>query len=279
MLNKSLLFLLVVLFAPSVYAGVFSVPSEDYSFKINLDSSHLSPEITLEKITSLCTDLTCVITRGNFSSEEWENIYIASSYNQNVSLLFEYYSVRFSENDSSKTLALSTILPYSLDDSCERIGDKNDKDNFLYSSSCTTTPLPPFSEDYNWKDSVSLDLINLKNLGILNLSDLEIEKISSMASARAEVSYFKETWFQTDCANVSKEAIELGYSLDSCRALASSNQGISSFVIPQKNFFNLSEDFVHSSELSSGKNVYYLITGLIFLIILFSYLFRNKIFN
>jgi hypothetical protein len=122
-------------------------------------------EIDLEKLKDLCTEQTCTI--------ETDYIAIRSGYNPDVSLIV---------GNTGGTLGiygLMTKLPYKLNESCCQEHDRIEEE--CYSMSYCLIPTTLIPEDYNWGESISVDLNYLKDLGVLDITPKDIADISSIA--------------------------------------------------------------------------------------------------
>lgn len=122
-------------------------------------------EIDLEKLKDLCTEETCTI--------EQDYIAIRSSYNPDVSLII---------GNTGGTLGiygLMTKLPYKLNESCCQEHGRVEEE--CYSMSYCLIPTTLIPEDYNWGESINADLNYLNDLDVLDITQKDINDISSMA--------------------------------------------------------------------------------------------------
>jgi len=115
-----------------------------------------SLKLNIQKIESLCSEKTCVI--------EQDFIFTKSHFDERVSVIFERVKKE-----------LIFLLPYSLSEEGK--------------------PLPSFIEpkNYDWKSLVRTELSFLKEVGALEISEEEIEKISGIAENGKNI-YFCKEW-------------------------------------------------------------------------------------
>lgn len=151
---KKILFLVFFVLLFPKFASA-CIPN-DWYFTLNL----IGLKIDLKKLEAICSEETC------FFGEDF--IVIKSHYDERVALVF---GKNFLFNSTSLTIK----LPYQLEENVPKISSIN-------------------PEDYDWKSSVKKDLSFLKELGILYISEGEIEKISSLATNGKNIMLCKNEW-------------------------------------------------------------------------------------
>lgn len=122
-------------------------------------------DIDFEKINIICTEETCKIYKDNYQ----DGIVLRSSYDNRVAIIISRGTPLIKNSITIKT-------PYEITDD-ERL-----------------IPKEIIPEEYNWKESIVRDLSILKNLGVIKLSDEEIENIGNIAENDKNILFCKDTW-------------------------------------------------------------------------------------
>lgn len=229
----------------------FTCNNSYYSFRSEVAGLQINPDITLEKMIQLCTQESCVLDKPNKG-----NIIIKSHYDERVALIF---GQRPYGDDAPSRFYMEVRLPYQLD-----------------SQSCSISDgINP--NDYNWKESIKTDLSNLKELGVLDISNEEINSISLLASQNNVTINFDNTWmnvgFGCTPTKITNENNPLyGQNSQVCPAYEAGT-GVTSeefLQLPQKSF--------GSTQSVSSNSIYWIIgsVGIIAVIILVLVLMRKK---
>jgi len=146
---------LIFLFFLGIISPTNAILIEGEEFILKIDGA----KINSTKLLELCTPESCVI-KEHF-------VILRSYYNESVAI----------EVGRGKNY-IQFILPFkyvSFDKGVQVISDIDPK-------------------KYNWKESVKTDLTFLKAIGILNISDSEIAKISGIAEGGYSIVYCRDKW-------------------------------------------------------------------------------------
>lgn len=121
------------------------------------------------KLERLCTSENCLIEASTKEGVTFKKITIRSHYDKRVSLKL------FGASDVSG-ISIEIKLPYLL--------DKKDK--------LIVSEINP--KLYNWKKSVIKDLTFLKQIGVCDIQDSEIKKLSNLANSGRNIEYCGNQW-------------------------------------------------------------------------------------
>jgi len=285
------MFLFVVLLSMSfTSAGTQIIPDYGNSFEIN--DFQVNPNLTISDMIILCVQESCIIDDGEESSEssyyshKWKTVTIRSHYDNEVALILRYDSMTNAEGTKTwDFLKLTTILPYEPNQACLDY-------NFQSSKGCEIISTHISPGDYNWKESVDTDLKYLKGLSLIDLSDEEIEEMSSLAQEGKGIHKFNEDWVKvkiycsavnisdTLISNPSEEDINNGW-IEQCPAWGGGGE-VSTILLPEKEYGIQEEvdldEGEDEKEISFLNLVYWILGIMIFVvvIIILFLVFRKK---
>lgn len=145
----------------------------DYEFKAWISGLKLAPDLTIGKVIKLCTQENCHIDRDSIWADRNgipESVIIKSHYDSRVAL-------RFYQTQREKSeINLEMSLPYELNETCIEKQESDEVDD-----GCSRTiPGDIDPETYDWKESIKVDLTYLKNIGLIDIEEEEIEEIYSV---------------------------------------------------------------------------------------------------
>ncbi len=165
--NKIFILVLAIFLSLSLVKIALACMTKDSKFILNIGHLHLDTE----KLKQLCTLEKCTISR--------DYITIKSHYDERVAVIIGKI---FRDRDFQ---GITVRLPYNLNE-----------ENYPIVSEINP-------EKYNWKESAAKDLNFLKEIGILEITNSNIEKISNLATNDKSIFYCKNRWelWDTSCTD------------------------------------------------------------------------------
>ena len=229
-------FVLVLVLTLSLTSAIV-IPNQ--KFHLPIGNLGLSSDLTFEKVVQLCTQESCVI------DNEARTITVLSHYNNKVALTFSEF---FNGN-----VQMDIRIPY---DTAE-----NDTANEPYKTPIIRDINPA---DYNWAESIRVDLTYLKDSEILDISDEDITNIietynkgdSGTGGTSGDWNYF--------CNMIYKKLA--GDTQIGCPADVNIQEP--SPILPQKEFI--------LEKIPKSSNWIYYLGGVIILALILYFVFRRK---
>lgn len=272
-----------------VSAGTQIIPDYGHSFEIN--DFQVNPDLTITDVINLCVQESCIIDEGEESnplsnySHKWKTVTIKSHYDNKVALILKYDSITNAEGtETTDSLRLTTILPYEPNQACIDY-------SFEPSKGCEIISTHIKPEEYNWVESVDTDLKYLKELNVIDLSNEEIEEMSSLADVGKSIHKFKGEWVQVGVPCVPKDITDhhpnQHYSdedetrgwTEECPVWGDSQEEVSTILLPEKEY-GIQEDEItpnQEDETTSSSTITYWILGISVIVVIILFLvFRKK---
>ena len=252
---KPKLFLAIFL-AIAFMSVVSAVAILNPRFHLPVENLDLSKNLTFEKFIQLCTQESCVI------DSQKKPITILSHYNNKVALTFS--------QSFNGGFEMDTRIPYDI--------AANDTNNEPFKNQIIRDVDP---SQYNWTESIRTDLIYLRGIGVLDISDNDISKII--------IAYYDKN------PSVNKTAGDWIFSCDLIYKLVSENGIIGciaeadveapSPILPLKEFVienkvtppindDKKEQVIDNPK--SNNFVYYIVIGIVVLAIILYLIFKKK---
>ncbi len=207
------------------------VDNDSWDKHLTILNLPLSSDLTIEKFISLCTKENCVI------NEDSGAVTILSYYNNEVVLTLVK---DIAEGAQENEILMIVNLPEEID-----------------------------SGSYDWEESVRTDLSQLRDLGVLDISE---QDISSMTEAYSKFDPAEITTTTTFSG-------EWQYS-ETCREILKSNEPKDCFFASGENSYSFDvlpeEEFVLNKDTTSGTYLFFIIGIAVILIIIFLIFARKK---
>jgi hypothetical protein len=285
----SAILFLALLSISLVSAGTQIIPSYGHSFEMN--DFQVNPDLTISEIINLCVQESCILNEGEESNElssylhKWKTVTIMSHYDNKVALILKYDSITNAEGtETTDSLRLTTILPYEPNQACIDY-------SFEPSKGCEIISTHISPEDYNARESIDADLKYLKELNVIDLTNEEIEEMSTLAEIGKSIHKFKGDWVQVGVPcypeDITDHHPNVQYSdedeakgwAESCPSWGNSQEEISTIILPEK-AYGVQENVISPNqdkeEISSSSLIYWIIGVAIIVIIVLFLVFRKK---
>ena len=178
---------------------------------------------------------------------------------------------------------MTTILPYEPNQACIDYA-------FEPSKGCEIISTHISPKDYNWKESINTDLKYLKELKVIDLSNEEIDSMSSLADAEKSIWKFKGNWVQVSISCIPQDikeykqmfgnkdnASNLHFSeedenkgwFEECPVWGTSPRQVSTIILPQKEY-GVQENVIVSNQedKTNPSALIYWIVGIVVVIVI-----------